>query len=162
MWINYFLCGFVIICFVIVLCFIIGIIISRNKSICDFKSKEDDFDLIDYASKREKMLLQPIITNDTPKIISNGDGSFYSDKRIEGKSYGSLALSNEERVSMAKSGWHDTGLVNGHGQPLVQNDKGEILSVCRYVGQQLNYICGNVNSKFDNSDLLRGWYETRN
>ena len=151
MWINYFLCGFVIICFVIVLCFIIGIIISRNKSICDFKSKEDDFDLTDYASKREKMLLQPIITNDTPKIISNGDGSFHSDERIEGKSYGSLALSDEERVSMAESGWHDTGLVNGHGQPLVQNEKGEILSVCRYLmPHNYNYSCNVfVDTKID-------------
>lgn len=108
------------------------------------------------------MLLQPIITsNDVPKIISNGDGSFYSDKIIKGESHGTLALSNEERVSMAKSGWHDTGLVNGHGQPLVQNEKGEILSVCRYVGHEYNYICNPfVDTKFDN--LVGGWYETRN
>lgn len=150
MLIDYFLCGFVIICFVIVLCFIIGIIISRNKSICDFKSKE-----IDYAIEREKMLLQPIITsNDVPKIISNGDGSFYSDKIIKGESHGTLALSNEERVSMAKSGWHDTGLVNGHGQPLVQNEKGEILSVCRYT-EPYSYSCNVVVD-------IGGWYEARN
>ena len=159
MWIDYFLCGFVIICFAIVLCFIIGIIISRNKSIYNFKSKEDDFDLTDYASKREKMLLQPIITsNDTPNITSNGDGSFHSDKIIKGESHGVLALSNEERVSMAKNGWHDTGLINGHGQPLVQNEKGEILSVCRYLMPHHNYSCSVVDIKYDN---LGGWYETR-
>ncbi len=139
--IDYFLYGFVIVCFIIVLCFIIGIIINRNKSICDFKSKEDNFDLTDYTSEREKMLLQPIITsNDVPKIISNGNGSFYSDKRIEGESNGTLALTRDERLSLAKSGWHDTGLVNGHGQPLVQNDEGEILSVCRSI-MTYNYSC---------------------
>lgn len=157
--IDYFLCGFVIVCFTIVLCFVIGIIISRNKSICDFKSKEDNFDLIDYASKKEEMLLQPIITNnDTPKIISNGNGSFYSDKRIEGKSNGTLALTRDERLSLAKSGWHDTGLVNGHGQPLVQNDDGEILSVCRYFMPH-NYTCNVFDTKINN---LGGFYETRN
>lgn len=146
MQIDYFLYGFVIVCFTIVLCFIIGIIISRNKSICDFKSKEDNFDLTDYASEREKMLLQPIITSkDTPKIISNGHGSFYSDKRIEGESNGTLALTRDERLSLAKSGWHDTGLVNGHGQPLVQNDEGEILSVCRSIfGSCHNYMCNVI------------------
>ena len=70
MLINYFLCGFVIICFVF------GIIISRNKSIYNFKSKKDNFDLTDYASKREKMLLQPIVNEDTPNIISNGGWFF--------------------------------------------------------------------------------------
>lgn len=159
MLIDYFLYGCAIICFIIVLCFIIGIIISGRKPIYNSKSNKDNFDLTDYASKREKMLLQPIITNsDTPKIISNGDGSFHSDEIIKGESHGTLALSNEERVSMAKSGWHDTGLVNGHGQPLVQNEKGEILSVCRYLMPH-NYSCNVfVDTKIDN---LGGWYETR-
>lgn len=146
MQIDYFLYGFVIVCFTIVLCFIIGIIISR-KPIYNFKSKEDNFDLTDYASEKEKMLLQPIITSkDTPKIISNGNGSFYSDKRIEGESNGTLALTRDERLSLAKSGWHDTGLVNGHGQPLVQNDEGKILSVCRSIMTH-NYFC---YTNFDN------------
>lgn len=158
--IDYFLCGFVIVCFTIVLCFVIGIIISRNKSICDCKSK-DDFDLTNYASKREKMLLQPIITsNDVPNIISNGDGSFYSDKQIKGESHGTLALNNEERVSMVNSGWHDTGLVNGHGQPLVQNEKGEILSVCRYTMPSIHSCNVVVDTKINN--LMGGYYETRN
>ena len=142
--------------------FIFGIIfiIIRRHNYGNFKLSKNDYNLTDYASEREKMLLQPIITsNDVPKIISNGDGSFHSDERIEGKSYGSLALSDEERVSMAKSGWHDTGLVNGHGQPLVQNEKGEILSVCRYLMPH-NYSCNVfVDIKIDN---LGGWYETRN
>lgn len=132
---DYLLFGFVVLCFIVVLRFIFGVIKSNY---CEFKSTKN---LIDYASKKEEMLLQPIITNNnTPKIISNGDGSFYSDKRIEGESNGTLALTRDERLSMAKSGWHDTGLVNGHGQPLVQNDDGEILSVCRYPLSH-NYSC---------------------
>lgn len=129
--------------------FIFGIIftIIRQHNYGNFKSSKNDYNLTDYASEKEKMLLQPIITSkDTPKIISNGNGSFYSDKRIEGESNGTLALTRDERLSLANSGWHDTGLVNGHGQPLVQNDEGKILSVCRSI-MTLNYFC---YTNFDN------------
>ena len=90
-----------------------------------------------------------------------GDGSFYSDKQIRGESNGSLALTRDERVSFANNGWHDTGLVNGHGQPLVQNDKGEILSVCRYI-IPYSFSCNvDVDTKVDNL-VVGEWHETRN
>lgn len=70
----------------------------------------------------------------------NEDGSYFSNAQIYGKSKGPLALSPDERKSFEKSGWHDTGLINGHGQPIVQNDKGLMLSVCRL--PIVNSVCG--------------------
>ena len=64
-------------------------------------------------------------------VKSNGDGSYVSDKRLFGDGTGSLALTPDEKKELEIAGWHDTGLINGHGQPMVQNNKGEILSVCR-------------------------------
>ena len=50
------------------------------------------------------------------------------------------SLSDTKRKDFEKSGWHDTGLINGHGQPIVQNDKGKMLSVCRM--PIVNSVCG--------------------
>lgn len=132
----------------IIILIIISLVLFESKNIKDEDEDDDIEKSIKQAEEKEKMLLQPIVTsNDTPKIISNGDGSFYSDKQIVGKSYGLLALTDDE------SGWHDTGLINGHGQPLVQNDKGEILSVCR--GYPCNFVCGvRPNDEIKNWSIL--------
>ena len=73
-------------------------------------------------------------------VKSNGDGSYVSDKRLFGDGTGSLALTPDEKKGLENSGWHDTGLINSYGQPMVQNDKGEILSFCR-LPRVYDYCC---------------------
>ena len=69
--------------------------------------KKTDEEWYKYAAEKERMLLN-MVTNV------------------------GLALSPEEKQSLEKSGWSDTGKFNGHGQPLVKNMKtGEVLSFCR-------------------------------